>query len=214
MVHDPAGLQAVLLLIGVMGLDFPFPYPPAPACLSHPHTRMSPWGMLPWGRAQLSLLCPCSSMSELPHSSGMQRVYGPPHQPWDVRQAVEQKLRWAKEMSQAQKANYEPSMLLTDASLRPHQGQKILAGTHMLVRSRVTPLLRLLAHGPKPNIVSQTQDMKTGGKDSRNQQNAHCWGLYFHSPIIFPFMGNLYSCLRDLNNGLSLQWMKLLFCDV
>lgn len=27
-------------------------------------------------------------------------------------------------------------------------------------------------------------------------------------------MENLYSCLRDLNNGLSLQWMELLFCDV
>lgn len=171
--------------------------------------------MLPRGRARLSPQRPGSSVPELPHLSGMQWACGPPHRPWDVLQVLEQKLRWAKRKSQGQKAGNEPSVPLTDASLHPRsQGQRSLARTQVLLRPAATAHLRLSAHEPKPNTISQNQDMKTGGKDSRSQQNTRCWGFYFHSLIIFPFMGNLYSCLRDLNNGLSLQWMELLFCDV
>lgn len=61
----------------------------------------------------------------------------------------------------------------------------------------------ILAPEPKLNVISRNEDRESGGKDSRSQENTRCWAFYFRSPIIFPSMGSLYSCLRDLNNGLS-----------
>lgn len=34
-------------------------------------------------------------------------------------------------------------------------------------------------------------------------QNTCGWGIHFPGSVIFPFVGNQHSCLRDLNNGLS-----------
>lgn len=61
----------------------------------------------------------------------------------------------------------------------------------------IPPSHTMLRHG--------TKVPKLEGKPPQSQHHTHCWGVLFHSPGIFPFMGNLCSCLRDLNNGLSLQ---------
>lgn len=92
-------------------------------------------------------------------------------------------------MSQGQKAGDEPSVPLTDASLRSRSwGPRSLARIQVLLRLGATARLRLSAREPKPNIISQNQGMKTGGKESRRQHNT-CLGVLFPQSRYFSLYG-------------------------
>lgn len=126
---------------------------------------------------------PCSAHSalvpQLPHPSGMQQVahLANPRCAGGKAKVSQGEVSRTKGRKQA----FSPSHQCLPSPLRSRTEE---SGKNTGIAHR-----RLSAHDPGPNIISQKQDKKTGGKDSRSQQNTCCWGFISTVPLFFPLWG-------------------------